>query len=82
MVFYKILSGSKSDQVSRTLLSILDYLTMLMVSIRPSISKPYSSLTKALVTFQSVLITIGISVSFYFLSKIQVTIFLSFFFWF
>ena len=61
------LSGSKSPQVSRTLLSILVDLNnavVWMVSARPLISKSSNLSTKLLVTVPSAPITIGITVTF------------------
>ena len=67
MVFYWTLSDSKSPQVSRTLLSILAVLNIvvvLMVSTRPPTSKSSSSFDNPLVTVPKAPITIGIIVTF------------------
>ena len=61
-----LLSDSKSPQVSRTLLSILDNVVLWVVSIRPLISKSSSPCTNLLVTVQSAPITIDIIVTFMF----------------
>ena len=69
MVIHRSLSDSKSPQVSRTLLSILDVLNNVvvwMVSTRPSTSKSSSSLNNPLVTVPNAPITIGIIVTFIF----------------
>ena len=69
MVFHWRLSDSKSPQVSRTLLSILavlNYAVVWMVSTRPSISEPSSPFCNPLVTVPKAPITIGIIVTFIF----------------
>ena len=69
MVFHWSLSDSKSSQVSRTLLSILVDLTIVvvwMVSTRPLIFKSSSPCVNPLVTVPRVQITIGINVTFIF----------------
>ena len=69
MVFHWSLSDSKSPQVPRTLLNILDVLNnevVSMVSSRPLISKSSSSLNNPLVTVPKAPITIGIIVTFMF----------------
>ena len=66
MVFYWILSDSKSPQVSRTLLSILAVLNnavVWMVSTRPPTSKSSSPFSYPLVTVPNAPITIGIIVT-------------------
>ena len=75
MVFHWGLSGSKSPQVSRTLLTILAVLNnavVWMVSIRPFISKSTSSFTKPSLTVLKAPITTG--------SKVEVLILLFIFF--
>ena len=65
MVFHWSLSDSKSPQVSRTLLSILDVLNNVvvwMVSTRTPTSKSSSPLSNSLVTIPNAPITIGIIV--------------------
>ena len=68
-VFPLILNGSKSPQVSRTLLSILadfNNAVVWMVSTRPLISKSSSPSTNPLVTVLNAPITIGMTVTFIF----------------
>ena len=65
MVFYESLRGSKSSQVSRTLLSILanpNNAVVWIVSTRPFVSKSSNPCTNLLVTVLSTPITIGITV--------------------
>ena len=69
MVFYCSLSDSKSPQVSRSRLSILDDLNngeVWIVLIRPVISKSYSPCTNSLMTVPRASIIIGITVTFMF----------------
>ena len=69
MVFHRILSDSKSPQVSRTLLSILavfNRAVVWMVSTRPPTSKSSRPLNNPLVTVPKAPITIGIIVTFTF----------------
>ena len=69
MVFHWRLIGSKSPQVSRTLLSILAVLNnavVWMVSTRPPSSKSSSPFNNPLVTVTKAPITIGIIVTFMF----------------
>ena len=69
MVFHWSLSGFKSPQVSRTLLSILTDLNndvIWMISARPLISKSSCPCTNYLMTITSSPITIGITVTFIF----------------
>ena len=71
MVFHKILSDSKSPQVSRTLLSILAVLNNVvvwMVSTSPPTSKSPNPFSNPLVTVPSTPITIGKIVTFIFRS--------------
>ena len=71
MVSHWILSDSKSPQVSRTLLSILAVLNdavLWMVSTRPPTSKSSCPYNNSLVTVPKAPITIGIIVTFKFLS--------------
>ena len=71
MVFQSSLSENKSPQVSRTLLSILAVLNnavVWMVSSRPPTSKSSSPFSNPLVTVPNAPITIGIIVTFMFLS--------------
>ena len=88
MIFYWSLSGSKSPQVSRTLLSILVNLNdavFWMVSAHPRISNSFNSLTKPLGIIPSALITTGITVtfmSFSFFSPLARSRYLSLFFFF
>ena len=66
MVFHCSLSGSKSPQVSRTLLSILAVLNnevVWMVSTRPPTTKSSSPFCNPLVTVPNATITIGIIVT-------------------
>ena len=66
MVFHWSLSDSKSHQVSRTLLSILTvlkYVVVWMVSTRPPSSKSSSPFSNSLVTVHNAPITIGIIVT-------------------
>ena len=66
MVFHWSLSDSKSPQVSRTLLSILgvlNYAVVWMVSTLPPISKSSSPFSNPLVTLPNAPITIGIIVT-------------------
>ena len=66
MVFHWSLSGSKSPQVSRTLLSILVVLNNVVVwrvSTRPPTSKFFSPFSNPLVTVPNASITIGIIVT-------------------
>ena len=68
-VFHRSLSDSKSNQVSRTLLSILDVLNnavVWMFSTRPLTSKSSSPFNSPLVTVPNTPITIGIIVTFMF----------------
>ena len=65
MIFHWSLSDSKSPQVFRTLLSILDVLNnavVLMVSTRPPTSKSSSPFSNPLVMVPNAAITIGIIV--------------------
>ena len=74
MVFYWNLSYNKSLQVSRTLLSILAILNIVVVwtvSTCPLISKSSSPFNNTLVTVPKKLITIGIIVTFMFDSFFQ-----------
>ena len=67
MVFHWSLSDSKSPQVSRTLISILDILNnavVWMVSTHPPTSKSSSPFSNPLVTVLNAPITIGIIVTF------------------
>ena len=67
MVFHWSLSDSKSPQVSRTLLSILavlNYAVVWMVSTQRPTSKSSSPFNDPLVTVQKAPITIGIIVTF------------------
>ena len=86
MVFHWSLSDSKSPQVSRTLLSILNNAVVWMVSTRPPSSKPSSPFSNPLVTVPNAPITIGIIVTcmfhsfFQFPSKVKVLILLFTFF--
>ena len=69
MVFHCRLSDSKSPQVSRTFLSILDNFKIAlvwMVSTRPLISKSCSPCTDLLVTVPNELTTMGITTTFTF----------------
>ena len=69
MVSHRILSDSKSSQVSRTLLSILADVTnavVLMVSSGSLVSKSSRPFTNPFVTVSSAPITIGITVTFMF----------------
>ena len=71
MVFHWSLSNSKSPQVSKTLLSILadrNNAVVWVVSTRPVISKFSCPCTNPLVTVPRAPITIGITVTFTFLS--------------
>ena len=71
MVYLWSLSDNKSSQVSRTLLSImadLDNAVVWIVSAHPLISKSSCPFTNSLVTVQRAPITIGITVTFMFLS--------------
>ena len=71
MVFHWSLSDSKSLQVSRTLLSIravLNNVVVWIISTRLPTSKSSSPFSNPLVTVPNVPITIGISVTFMFLS--------------
>ena len=66
MVFHWILSDSKTQQVSRTLLSILSVLIIAvvwMVSTRPPASKSSSPFDNPLVTVPKTLVTIGVIVT-------------------
>ena len=70
MVFQWSLSDSKSPQVPRTLFSILavlNYIVVWMVSTRPPTSKSSCPFTHPLVTTPKAPITIGIIVTFMFL---------------
>ena len=89
MVFHWNLSGRKSRQVSRTLLSILAVLNnavVWMVSTRPPTSKSSSPFSNPLVTFLNAPVTIGIIITcmfhsfFQFPSKVEVPILLFTFF--
>ena len=89
MVFYWSLSGRKSPQVSRILLSILaDFNNAVVwtVSTRPLISKSFSPCINPSVTVPRAPITIGIIVTFMFhsffnsLAKVEVLILLFAFF--
>ena len=62
------MSDSKSPQVSRTFLSILNNAVVWMVSIRPLLSKSSSIFINPLVTVSSAPITIGIFFTFKFRS--------------
>ena len=69
MVFHWRLSDSKSPQVSRTLLSILDVFNnavVWMVSTRPPTSKSSKPFNNRIVTVSKAPITIGIIVTFMF----------------
>ena len=69
MVFHRSLSDSKSSQVSRTLLSILAVLNIVvvwMVSTRPPTSKSSCPFSNPLVTVPKAPITIGIIITFMF----------------
>ena len=71
MVFHWRLSDSKSPQISRTLLGILavfNNAVVWMASTRPPTSKFSGSFHNPLVTGPKALITIGINVTFMFLS--------------
>ena len=68
MVFHWSLSDSKSLQVSRTLLSILNNAVVWMVSTFPSTSKSSSPFNSPLVTVQKAPITLDITVTIMFLS--------------
>ena len=63
---HRSLSDSKSSQVSRTLLCIMDVLNnavVYMVSTRPPTSKSSSPFNNPLVTVAKALITIGINIT-------------------
>ena len=85
MVFHWILSDSKTPQVSRTLLSILDDPNNTVVGMlltRPLISKSSCPNTNPLLTVPSALIIIGITVTFMFhtfFSSLARSIYLSLF---
>ena len=71
IVFHRIFNYSKSPQISRTLLSILEDLNnavFWMVSTCPVISKSFSPFTNPLVTVLRAPIIIGIYVTFMFIS--------------
>ena len=74
MVFHWNLSDSKSPQVSRTLLSILavlNYAVIWMVSTRHPTSKSSSPFNSPLVTVSNAPVTIGIIVTFMFHSFLE-----------
>ena len=71
MVFHWSLSDSKSPQVSRALLSILNNGVVWMVSTRPLISKSSNPFNNPLVTVPKAPITIDIVVTFMFHSFFQ-----------
>ena len=68
MVFHWRLSDSRSNQVSRTLLAVLNNAVVWMVSTRPPTSKSSSLFSNPLVTVPKAPITIGIIVTFMFRS--------------
>ena len=79
MVFHWSLSDSKSPQVTRNILSILTLLTyavVLMVSTRPPNFKSYSPFNNPLVTVPKAPISNGITVTFMFPSFFNSTILL------
>ena len=82
MIFHWKWSGSKSPQVSRTLLSILsvfNYAVVWMVSTRPPTSKSSRPFNNHLVTVPKAPITIGIIVTFLFQFSGKVKVLISLF---